>query len=231
MKFILWLNSSRWRKALLQLPFPKKKTLKTEFKQHSSKTKYCNSNREGSHRCDNALYHWTTNAKPVAESVATIALSKKKRSKQSSSSIRPKQSIAIKQGVTSQERLVGLFWELNRYEDPSKHWQLMNSNDTKSARLLPSSLTNMVVRQSFSAKIEIFEGAEFLVVMSLSGRLFGLFWELNPGPLAPEARIMPLDQTASWDAFSSKHWELMNSYKSTQPFVLVLSLSIPFFYD
>ena len=24
----------------------------------------------------------------------------------------------------------------------------------------------------------------------------GLFWELNPGPLAPEARIMPLDQTA-----------------------------------
>ena len=25
----------------------------------------------------------------------------------------------------------------------------------------------------------------------------GLFWELRPGPLAPEARIMPLDQTAS----------------------------------
>ena len=25
----------------------------------------------------------------------------------------------------------------------------------------------------------------------------GLFWELNPGPLAPEVRIMPLDQTAS----------------------------------
>ena len=25
----------------------------------------------------------------------------------------------------------------------------------------------------------------------------GLFWELNPGPLAPEARIMPLDQAAS----------------------------------
>ena len=24
----------------------------------------------------------------------------------------------------------------------------------------------------------------------------GLFWELSPGPLAPEARIMPLDQTA-----------------------------------
>ena len=26
----------------------------------------------------------------------------------------------------------------------------------------------------------------------------GLFRELSPGPLAPEARIMPLDQTASW---------------------------------
>ena len=25
----------------------------------------------------------------------------------------------------------------------------------------------------------------------------GLFWELNPGPLAPKARIMPLDQTAN----------------------------------
>ena len=28
-------------------------------------------------------------------------------------------------------------------------------------------------------------------------RIQGLFWELNPGPLAPEARIMPLDQTAN----------------------------------
>ena len=26
----------------------------------------------------------------------------------------------------------------------------------------------------------------------------GLFRELSPGPLAPEARIMPLDQTAKW---------------------------------
>ena len=31
----------------------------------------------------------------------------------------------------------------------------------------------------------------------------GLFWELNPGPLAPEARIMPLDQTASGAHVSS----------------------------
>jgi hypothetical protein len=27
----------------------------------------------------------------------------------------------------------------------------------------------------------------------------GLFRELNPGPLAPEARIIPLDQTARWE--------------------------------
>ena len=26
----------------------------------------------------------------------------------------------------------------------------------------------------------------------------GLLRELNPGPLAPEARIMPLDQAAKW---------------------------------
>ena len=46
----------------------------------------------------------------------------------------------------------------------------MNSNDAKSARLSPpSSLTNMIVGQSFSTKIEIFEGAEFLFVMSSSG--------------------------------------------------------------
>ena len=30
-----------------------------------------------------------------------------------------------------------------------------------------------------------------------------LFWELNPGPLAPEARIMPLDQTANGAHVSS----------------------------
>ena len=30
----------------------------------------------------------------------------------------------------------------------------------------------------------------------------GLLRELNPGPLAPEARIMPLDQAASWQRHS-----------------------------
>ena len=35
----------------------------------------------------------------------------------------------------------------------------------------------------------------------LTGRFkVGLLRELNPGPLAPEARIMPLDQTAEWCA-------------------------------
>ena len=32
---------------------------------------------------------------------------------------------------------------------------------------------------------------------SIGKFLQGLFWELSPGPLTPEARIMPLDQTAS----------------------------------
>ena len=31
-----------------------------------------------------------------------------------------------------------------------------------------------------------------------SAASIGLFRELNPGPLAPEVRIMPLDQTAKW---------------------------------
>ena len=39
----------------------------------------------------------------------------------------------------------------------------------------------------------------------------GLFRELNPGPLAPEARIMPLDQTAScanaWGCFMLQQFE------------------------
>ena len=29
------------------------------------------------------------------------------------------------------------------------------------------------------------------------GKIFGLVRELNPGPLAPEARIIPLDQQAT----------------------------------
>ena len=32
----------------------------------------------------------------------------------------------------------------------------------------------------------------------LSGtKIFGLVWDLNPGPLAPKARIIPLDQQAA----------------------------------
>ena len=33
-------------------------------------------------------------------------------------------------------------------------------------------------------------------IAPISGQCNGLFRELNPGPLAPEARIIPLDQTA-----------------------------------
>ena len=73
---------------------------------------------------------------------------KKTRSKQSSSSIRPKQSIAIQ---TERDHIDG-------------------------DNALPSGLPMQSRMQE---------------------RQFRLFRELNPGPLAPEARIMPLDQTAS----------------------------------
>ena len=35
-------------------------------------------------------------------------------------------------------------------------------------------------------------------VAALAALRKGLLWELNPGPLAPEARIIPLDQAADW---------------------------------
>ena len=37
-----------------------------------------------------------------------------------------------------------------------------------------------------------------MLVLASRGQVAGkgLLWELNPGPLAPDARIMPLDQTA-----------------------------------
>ena len=33
-------------------------------------------------------------------------------------------------------------------------------------------------------------------IRKTAGKKKGLFWELNPGPLAPETRIIPLDQAA-----------------------------------
>ena len=43
----------------------------------------------------------------------------------------------------------------------------------------------------------------------------GLLRELNPGPLAPEARIMPLDQAASWKrAALSSHQFLLLWFRS-----------------
>ena len=48
------------------------------------------------------------------------------------------------------------------------------------------------------------EGTRGVRALHSALRLKGLFWELSPGPLAPEARIMPLDQTASvWPAKKS----------------------------
>ena len=43
----------------------------------------------------------------------------------------------------------------------------------------------------------------------------GLFWELNPGPLAPEARIIPLDQTA--DANDSDYNSLAADIQVAMP--------------
>ena len=39
----------------------------------------------------------------------------------------------------------------------------------------------------------------------------GLLWELNPGPLAPEARIIPLDQAASGITMSAVFYECMQA--------------------
>ena len=41
-------------------------------------------------------------------------------------------------------------------------------------------------------------GRSFVGFCSRRSKQQGLFWELNPGPLAPEARIIPPDQTANW---------------------------------
>ena len=58
------------------------------------------------------------------------------------------------------------------------------------AKKSPLYLAGKVDLQSFFAEEQ---GAE--------QSLHGLLRELNPGPLAPEARIMPLDQAASCKSF------------------------------
>jgi hypothetical protein len=47
----------------------------------------------------------------------------------------------------------------------------------------------------------------------------GLFWELNPGPLAPEARIMPLDQTANIGTEKHGNNQLRRVRKHHKPFI------------
>ena len=48
--------------------------------------------------------------------------------------------------------------------------------------------------------------AQLLSVCCICANSKGLFWELNPGPLAPEARIIPLDQTANVFPLSPFLW-------------------------
>ena len=45
----------------------------------------------------------------------------------------------------------------------------------------------------------------------------GLLRELNPGPLAPEARIMPLDQAANDDVPERETPECTLQWEDTQP--------------
>ena len=57
--------------------------------------------------------------------------------------------------------------------------------------------------QQKNEKAESFPFFFFSILWRVQGmtrerHITGLFWELNPGPLAPEARIIPLDQTASY---------------------------------
>ena len=52
-----------------------------------------------------------------------------------------------------------------------------------------------IIDEGTSCKILNFECPTFVDNSTFA---VGLFRELDPGPLAPEARIMPLDQAASW---------------------------------
>ena len=60
---------------------------------------------------------------------------------------------------------------------------------------IPSLLRSIVWSMSFDTMNEL--GTTCLSQANTSFNIKGLLRELNPGPLAPEARIMPLDQAAS----------------------------------
>ena len=64
------------------------------------------------------------------------------------------------------------------------------------------------MNEGATCKILNFGCSTFVVVSTLAD---GLFRELNPGPLAPEARIMPLDQTANdylcQNALTHERWK------------------------
>ena len=117
---------------------------------------------------------------------------KKKRSKQSSSSIRPKQSIAIQTerghidatmhstGLPMQSR-----WRKALLQLPFPKKNAQN-------RVQAAFVQNKVLQFKQRGVTSMRQCTR--LPMQSRERLVGLFWELNPGPLAPEARIMPLDQ-------------------------------------
>jgi hypothetical protein len=51
-------------------------------------------------------------------------------------------------------------------------------------------------------------------MMQSQKKTIGLFRELNPGPLAPEARIIPLDQTADTTEYTLSIWQLRKKARS-----------------
>ena len=65
-----------------------------------------------------------------------------------------------------------------------------------------------------------------MLIVASSGQVLGkgLFWELDPGFLAPEARIIPLDQTACVVyVFLPSPWNLLGAYSGTfRPIYVVL---------
>ena len=57
--------------------------------------------------------------------------------------------------------------------------------------------------------------------MHSNDKLIGLVWDLNPGPLAPKARIIPLDQRASSTNSDYKHLKLSYSVSARDsPFII-----------
>ena len=82
--------------------------------------------------------------------------------------------------------------------DWENNWYFANHNDSHVAMNshIQKNLCSMdSSRQSSWLSSRVWR--TFHTIHTIFHWMQGLFWELNPGPLAPEARIMPLDQTAN----------------------------------